>query len=230
MESLADYCIDSLVTGNAKIILMLLSDKDKRELSFVTAFKKYYNEKQKALGKGLQDTISLARGMDGLKGVFKPTAKNIVVTLSSNQVFLTDFITQFSIFSDKKDVTLCGWQNLTESDNIDHEYLNQLNFTFPNQFNLTNTGAYNSIAKLYQEQQQTVPSEYYYMGFDIGFYYLTNLKKTGPDFIYNLNNLPYETNYMRFKYARPDFTTGFDNRGVYIFKYSNYQIHKTGWK
>ncbi|WP_317898440.1 PBP1 and LysM peptidoglycan-binding domain-containing protein [Aurantibacillus circumpalustris] len=230
MESLADYCIDSLVNGNAKIILMLLSDKDKRELSFVTAFKKYYNEKQKALGKGIQDTITLANGMEGLKAAFKPNAKNIVVTLSSNQVFLTDFTTQFSMFGDKKDVTLCGWQNLTESDNIDQEYLNQLHFTFPNQFNLTNTEAYNTATARYKEQQQTAPGEYFYIGFDIAYYYLTNLKKIGPDFIYRLETLPFETNYMRFKYARPDYTTGFDNRGVYIFKYSNYHIQKTGWK
>jgi LysM repeat protein len=230
MESLADYCIDSLVKNNANIVLMLLSDKDKNELSFVSAFKKYYNEKQKKLGKTSKDTITLAHGMDGLKNAFKPGVKNIVVTLSFNQVFLADFTTKFSMFGDKKDVTFCGWQNLAETDNIDQEYLNQLNFTFPYQYNLTNLDRYSSIVKNYQEQQQTIPGEYFYVGFDIGYYYLTNLKNTGPDFIYKLDQLPFETNYMRFKYARPDFTTGFDNRGVYIFKYSNYHLQKTGWK
>ena len=44
LESLADYCIDSLMTGNSNIILMLLSEKDKKELAFVNAFRKYYNE------------------------------------------------------------------------------------------------------------------------------------------------------------------------------------------
>ncbi len=230
LESLADYCIDSLVTNNANIVLVLLSEKDKKELGFVSAFKKYYNEKQKLSGKAIKDTVTLVRGMSGLKTAFKPGVKNIVITLSSNQVFLADFTTQLSINSDKKGVTLCGWQSLTETDNIDQEYLNQLNFTFPHQFNLTNLSAYNSVVKSYIEQQQTTPGDYFYIGFDIATYYLSNLKISGPDFVYNLNTLPLETNYMRFKYARPDFTTGFDNRGVFIFKYSNYHLQKTGWK
>lgn len=181
------------------------------------------------LGKSLKDTITLARGITGLKNAFKPNVRNIVVSLSTNQVFLADFITQLAIFSDRKDVVLCGWQNLTESDNIDQEYLNQLNYVFPYQFNLTNTAAYNSVSRAYLEQQQTVPEEYYFIGFDIGYYYLKNLKTSGPDFIYNLNKLPLETNYMRFKFARPDLATGFDNRGVFIFKYNNYKLQKTGW-
>ena len=230
LESLADYCIDSLVNGNTNIILMLLSEKDKKELGFVNAFRKYYNEKQKLLGKAMKDTVTMARGMNGLKAAFKPHVKNIVVTLSANQVFLADFTTQFAMFGDKKDVVLCGWQSPTETDNIDQEYLNQLNFTFPHQFNLTNTSAYSYIGKSYLEQQQTTPGEYFFMGFDIAYYYLMNLKNSGPDFVYNLNNLPFETNYMRFSYARPDNMTGFDNRGVYIFKYNNYRLQKTGWK
>ena len=230
LESLADYCVDSLMTANANIVLMLLSDKDKKEVAFVTAFKKYYNEKQKSSGKGIKDTIMVVKGMTELKAAFKPNTKNIVVTLSSNQVFLADFTTQLSMNSDKKDVTLCGWQSLTETDNIDQEYLNQLNFTFPYQFNVTNIAAYNYISKSYTEQLQTIPGEYFYIGFDIGYYYLTHLKNSGPDFVYNLNNLPFETNYMRFKYARPDAMTGFDNRGVYIFRYTNYHLQKTGWK
>jgi LysM repeat protein len=230
MESLADYCIDSLVVGNGHAILMLLSDKDKKELAFVSAFRKYYDDRQKALGKGLKDTITLARGISGLKQAFKPNTRNVVITLSANQVFLTDFSTQLAIFSDKKDVILCGWQNLTETDNIDQAYLNQLNFTFPHQFNLTSLATATALARSYAEQQQTLPGEYFYMGFDIAHYYLSHLKSTGPGFVHQLSELPMEDHFIRFKYTRPDQMTGFDNRGVYIFRYANYQLQKTGWK
>jgi LysM repeat protein/ABC-type branched-subunit amino acid transport system substrate-binding protein len=230
LESLADYCIDSLMTGNTNIILMTLSEKDKKEMLFVNAFKKYYNEKQKLLGKTSKDSVTLAKGISGLKTAFRPNAKNVVVSLSTNQVFLADFITQLAMFGERKDIILCGWQNLTETDNIDQEYLNQLNYVFPHQFNLTNIAAYKTITKPYTDQMQTSPGEYYYIGFDIGFYYVKNLKGNGPDFVFDLNNLPLETNYMRFKFTRPDNSTGFDNRGVYIFKYNHYQLQRTGWK
>jgi hypothetical protein len=177
-----------------------------------------------------KDTVTLARGMAGVKSAFKPNVKNIIVTLSGNQVYIADFTTQLALFSDKKIIQLCGWQSLTETDNIDQEYLNQFNFTFPHQFNITNLSAYSSISRPYLDKMQTIPGEYFYVGYDVAWYYLKNLKENGPEFAHNLQNLPAETNYMRFKYTRPDNATGFDNRGVYIFRYNNYQLQKTGWK
>ncbi|MBL7932327.1 MAG: LysM peptidoglycan-binding domain-containing protein [Bacteroidia bacterium] len=230
LECLADFCIDSLAKNNSNIILVTLSDKDKKEAGFVSAFKKYYNERQKKLGKLPKDTVTTVTGITGVKTAYKPNVKNVIITLSSNQVFLADFTTQLALYADRKDILLCGWQSLTETDNIDQEYLNQFNFTFPYPFNITNLGAYTTIAKPYFEKMQTIPGEYFYLGYDMAWYYLKNLKDFGPEFIHRLQDLPMETNYMRFKYARPDALTGFDNRGVYIFRYSNYQLQKTGWK
>jgi hypothetical protein len=216
LESLADYCIDSLV----KV----------KEAAYVTAFKKYYNEKQKALGKTTKDTVTVVKGLAEIKNAYMPNAKNIIIALSNNQVFVADFTTQLAIFSEKKDVVLCGWENMTTMDNIDQEYLNQLHFTFPNQYNLSNMAPYTGLIENYKTYMATYPTEFYFIGNDIATYYLKNLKEAGPNFVFNLNNLSSETNYMRFKFYRPDNTTGFDNRGVYIFKYNNYQLQKTGWK
>jgi hypothetical protein len=230
LENLVNYCIDSLKNTNSNVILMSLNDKDKKEAQFVNAFKKYYNEQIKFLGKNAKDTVIVAKGISGLKSVVLPNIKNIVICLSANQVLTTDFITQLSILNDKNEIILCGWENVRSIDNLDQQYLNQLSYTFPYQFNITNTLAYKPIYDYYKMQQETTPGEYFYIGFDIAYYYLNNLKEKGPDFIYNLNNIPSETNYMNFKFTRPDNATGFDNRGVYIFKYHNYQLQKTGWK
>jgi LysM repeat protein/ABC-type branched-subunit amino acid transport system substrate-binding protein len=230
LESLADYCIDSLINNNAKLFLISANPKDPKEIAYVNAFKKYYNEKQKQTGKSLKDTLTTVKGLEGFKNSYTPNAKNIIISLSNNQVFIAGFTTQLAIFADKKDVVLCGWQNTMNIDNIDQEYLNQLHFTFPHQNNLINTNAYNSCITNYKAIMESYPSDYYFMGYDIATYYLKNLKESGPNFIFNLNNLSFETNYMRFKFYRPDNSTGFDNRGVYIFKYNNYQLQKTGWK
>ncbi len=229
LESLADYCIDSLKKENANIVLMLPFEKDKRETQFVVAFRKYYNQKMKDAGR-IKDTIITTKDLSTLKNNFVAGIKNVVITLSDNEVFIADFSTQLAIFADKKDIVLAGWQGISEMDNIDQEYLNQLHFTFPHQFNITNTANYAPILDYYKTQQESYPSEHYFMGFDIAFYYLKNLKEQGPNFVYRLNAFPMETNYMRFNYNRPDNSTGFDNRGVYIFKYNDYQLQKTGWK
>jgi LysM repeat protein/ABC-type branched-subunit amino acid transport system substrate-binding protein len=230
IESLADYCADSLATEKTSIFLMAASEKDKKELAFVNDFKKYYNEKQKQSSKIIKDTVRIVKGLAGLKAAYKAGEKNIVVLLTSNHVFIADFTTQLALFGDKKDITLCGWESTSKNDYVDQEYLNQLNYTFPNQFNLNNTEIYHRLIAGYDEQQGTYPSEYYFVGFDVALYYLTNLRDLGPDFVDRLNNLSLESNFQRFKYSRPDNNTGFDNRGVYIFKYNNYQLQKTGWK
>ncbi|MBX3165459.1 MAG: LysM peptidoglycan-binding domain-containing protein [Bacteroidetes bacterium] len=229
LESLADYCMDSLMSQNARIMLLAAPDKDKRETAFVKSFKQYFDGRLKYLGKAEKDTVIIVKDMEALKKQFVPDTRNIIVSLSGNQVLVTDFNTQLALFA-KKDVILCGWQNITDMENIDQEYLNQLNYTFPHQYNLLNTACYEKIVKSYKAQQNSYPSEYYFIGFDIAHYYLKNLREYGHDFIYNLDTLSQETGYMRFKFARPDNTTGFDNRGVYIFKYNNYQLQKTGWK
>jgi LysM repeat protein/ABC-type branched-subunit amino acid transport system substrate-binding protein len=229
LESLADYCLDSLKTAGANVILVQLSSEAK-EVSYLKAFKKYYNDRVAASGRPMKDTVPLVKGMGGVKSAFIPGIKNVIVTLSNNQVQITDFTTQLAIYSDKKDVTLCGWQNISTNDNLDQDYLNQLHFTFPYQYNLTNTSAYNELITKYKAQQNAYPGEYFFIGFDVGYYYLKNLKERGSDFIYSLNHFPFESNYMRFNFTRPDNLTGFDNRGMYIFRYNNYQIEKTGWK
>lgn len=230
IEALADYILDSLKPKQARVIINIASEKDQKEMSFVKAFKQYYNEKSRKLGYGLKDTIYSAKGIGGVKSTYAAGIKNIIISLSNNQVLVTDFTTQLAIFANKKDVTLCGWEETTTVDNIDQEYLNQLNYTFPSANNITNTKSYQSIIANYQAKQNTYPGKFYFIGFDIGMYYLKNLKQYGQDFIFRLNELPSETNYLRFKFTRPDNSTGFDNNGVYIFKYSNYQLTETGWK
>jgi LysM repeat protein/ABC-type branched-subunit amino acid transport system substrate-binding protein len=229
LECLADYCLDSLKSAGANIILVQLSNEAK-EVSYLKAFKKYYNERVTTSGRPAKDTVPQVKGISGVKSAFVPGVKNVIVTLSNNQVQITDFTTQLAIFSEKKDVTLCGWQNISTNDNLDQDYLNQLHFTFPYQFNLINTSGYGGLIAKYKSLQDAYPGEYFFIGFDVAYYYLKNLKEQGSDFIYSLNRLPYEGNCMRFNFTRPDNLTGFDNRGMYIFRYNNYQVEKTGWK
>lgn len=230
LESMADYILDSLKKKPAKVIINLGSDKDQKETGYVKAFKTYYNNKLKELGFPLKDTACTVRGIDGIKRTYTDGIRNFVINFSSNQVLITDFTTQLAIYANKKDITLMGWQSTSTIENIDQEYLNQLNYTYPTQYNYTSLNKYASLNAKYQAQQNTLPGEYYYIGFDVGYYYMSQLLKSGQEFIYHLDDLPMEMNYLRFNFYRPDQQTGFDNKGVFILKYRDYQLIDTGWK
>lgn len=230
LEALANYIIDSIKPKNAKVLINLASDKDAKEVNFVKAFKKYFNDKVIEKGFSVKDTVVTIRGLDGVKRNYAEGQKCVVVSLSLNQVLITDFTTQLAVYANKKDITLCGWESTANNDNLDQNYLNQLNYIFPCANNITNLKSYGSVVNKYQQQMGTYPGEYYFIGFDVAMYYLKNLKTFGKEFVFRLDELPFEGNYIRFKYARPDKSTGFDNNGVYIFKYNNFQIVATGWK
>lgn len=232
IETLAEYCMDSLTHQQGAQVILVAFDNDKKQLQFTQAFKKYYNDRLKKMGRPIRDTLLVARGAAAVKNAISTGKRNIVVTLSTNPVNIADFLTQLSVYASqvRADVQLCGWEALMDMDNIDLDYLNQLKFTFASQYNLTNTAAYAGLASSYLSQQETLPGDYYFMGFDVGFYYLSLLKQQGPAFSHKLDENTKELNYMRFRFTRPDRSTGFDNRGVYIFKTSDYQIQKTGWR
>lgn len=228
LEGLADYCIDSLKQVNG-YVMIVNGGKDPKEVAFIKAFKAYYNERQKSR-KNLTDTVTEVKGFAGVKAAYKAGVKNIVITFSSNQVFIMDFITQLAVFSGKKDIVLCGWQSISALENLDQDYLNQLQFTFPAQNNITNTLVYDNLAKEYKEQMNIAPGEYFYEGFDLGYYYLKALKEAGIDAALTLDKREMELPYTRFKFYHPDNTTGFDNKGMYIFRYKDYKLERTGWK
>ena len=230
IQNLADYCIDSLKNINTNILLATISDKDKKETDFVEAFKIRYNEKLNLLGK-TKDSLHLVKGITGIKKSYLSKKNNIIVFFSNKKIFVSDFINQIALLSNNKNIVLCGLQSTTFFDNLDQGYLNQLGYTFPFQYDLStiNNKINTEIIASYIDEQGTFPSENYFIGFDIATYYLKHLRDDGPEFIHQLDKLPSVSNYIRFNFFRPDSTTGFDNRGSYIFKYNNYELIKTGW-
>ncbi len=227
IEALSDYCVDSLKNVASIYIVNSGILKDQQ---YVKAFKLSYNDHLRQLNLPVKDSVMEVRGLAGAKSAYIAGKKNVYVFFTSNQVFLTDFITQLAVFADKKDITLAGWQNVTAQEVIDQDYLNRLSYTFPSQNNLNNVKAYTNLIKYYQTEMSSDPSDYFFQGFDLGQYYLQNLKTSGPEFVNQLDKIQSEGNYLRFKFYRPDESTGFENKGVYIFKYSNYQLYRTAWK
>lgn len=226
IESLADFSADSLSQG-VNIIIVNSTQKDQ---GYVKAFKKRYNENIIKNGKTIKDTIVEVRGLAGVKANYVSGKKNVVVLLTNSPVYLQDFITQLAVFSNKKDIALMGFESITTIDNLDQGYLNELNFHFAtaNHIDYTQTGT-KDLAKLYQQFYYSDPSEYYFEGFDIASYYLSNLKLQGPDMFINLDKFNYCGVTCGFKFYRPDTSTGFENRAISIYKYSNYKLQKLGW-
>lgn len=227
IESLANYCTDSLM-ATSNIIIVNTTTKDK---AYIKSFKNKYNENLMLQGKSLKDTLREAKGIAGVKAAYVPGKKNVVVLLTTNQVYLQDFITQLYIFSDKKDIVLMGFNSVSSIDNLDQSYLNDLHFHYATAHIIDYTNPLTKqLIKHYQEMYFTDPSDYYFEAYDIASYYLSHLKAEGPSFFLNLDRYPWSGVATGFKFYRPDVETGFENRAVSIYKYADYKLQKSGWK
>ena len=226
IESLADFCIDSLV--NTNIILVNTTLKD---YAYTKTFKERYNEELLTHGRTLKDSVTEVKGIAGIKNAFIPGKKNLVVMLTNNPVYLQDVITQLYVYSDKKDIILMGFNSVANIDNLDQDYLNGLSFHYASAVGITGKDSLEQrLTKDYQSIYTVNPSDNFFQGFDIAMYYLQNLKIQGPALFLNLDKTPGRGIATGFKFYRPDTETGFENRSVFIFKYSNYKVQKLGWK
>ncbi len=226
IEGLADYCSDSLMSSSNIIIVNTVP----KDLPYLKSFKAEYNDNLILKGKTLKDTIKVVKGIAGVKASYVEGKKNVVVVLTNNHVYLQDFITQLASFSEKKDIMLVGFNSVTSIDNLDQGYLNKLQFHFAtaNHVDYENL-ATRQLARQYQDVFSTDPSDYYFQGFDIATYYLSNLKNQGPAFFLNLDKLPGKGLSTDFKFYRPDTYTGFENQALSIYKYLDFKLVKTGW-
>jgi hypothetical protein len=227
IESLADFCLDSLRL-HSKISIVSATQKD---APYVKAFKKRYNDGILKINKSIKDTITELKGLLAVKNSIVTEKNNVIVLLTNNPVYLQDFITQLAVFSHKKDIIVLGFESVTVIDNLDQGYLNELNFHFAtaNHIDYTDKNTIELI-KQYHQFYLTDPSEFYFEGFDIGMYYLSHLKEKGFEIFTNLDQIPYSGIASGFKFLRPDASSGYENRAVSIYKYSNFKLKKLGWK
>ncbi len=227
IEGLADYCIDSLMPGS-KVILVNTTAKDQ---AYVKAFKERYNTELLRIGKSIRDSITEVKGLAGIKSAYVAGRRNVVVLLTNNPVYLQDLITQLYVFSNKKDIVLLGFSNVPNIDNLDQDYLNDLHFTFASSTGLNcKDSLQQRLAKYYQNIYTTDPGEYFFQGFDVAMYYLSQLRAQGPGFVSSLDRFPAQGLSTGFEFYRPDEETGFENRAVFIYRYSDYKLQKLGWK
>src|ERR1700757_2839079 len=115
LQGLADYCADSLSKEN----IVLVNNGNVKDLQNIKAFKSYYNQKVK-------DTLSEVKGVVGAKAIYKADKVNYYVVLTENEAFISDFLTQLNIFSDKKEnIHIIGLRKWLNYDNLDLEYFNK---------------------------------------------------------------------------------------------------------
>src|SRR5246127_4059610 len=217
LQGLADYCADSLSKEN----IVLVNNGNVKDLQNIKAFKSYYNQKVK-------DTLCEVKGIAGAKAAYKADKINYYVVITENEAFISDFLTQLNIFSDKKEnLRVIGLRRWLNYDNLDLEYFNRFGFTCAAPYFVDETKPFTQkLNAAYIQKNNCNTGDYYYLAVDAGLYYLGLLKQMGGAFSAVLDDLPKKGNCINFSFAHPNNSTGFENQAVQIIRYSDYKLKK----
>ena len=213
--------------------VLIVNAKKKKDLSYAKAFKAYYNQN---LTNGLDSIKSLnlnsSSNLNYLKKLLKADEENILVVPSSDIGFVSNFMTKLSGLINtyefrKYKITVYGMEQWREMQTIDEKYKNAFNLHIPlsGKINYSSSQTINFIEK-YRSTFDFDPAKFSFIGFDIAFNSFKGMLLYNNDMNdYYLNSKAIDNGYyFKTNISPVDPNSGFENKGVHIYHYSNYQL------
>ncbi len=223
VEQLAHFAVDTFKTQN----IILVNNSNPKELSFFNAFKNTANAELLKAGLPASDSVKIGFGLGNTQSLLSTTKVNVVVLPSNNQSYVTEFISNLNTLKEKYKIVLFGLQNWMNYDNLDFEYLNNLSLHIPsNTFIDYKNGQTQNFVKSYRLKYKTEPEIFVFQGFDITYSFLSFLQKDGSGFLKNLPENKFQGLSSNYHFSQYPPDSGFENKFVYILKYSDYQLLK----
>jgi len=147
------------------------------------------------------------------------TGDNLIIFPSSAQAQVYDFTNKLNAHRSKK-ITLFGLAEWCNFENIEFDYLNNLNFHYAaSSLADFNSKASQSFQSAFREEYKTEVSVFALQGFDIAWYFMQNLYMYGKNFTACVENQPtYQGLNGSLRFYKKNKTSGFENRAVNIIK------------
>jgi LysM repeat protein/ABC-type branched-subunit amino acid transport system substrate-binding protein len=221
VEQMANFVADSMSTHN----IILVNTQNVKDAAFFNAFKTAANAALIAKGRAPADSVRIATGLASTQSFLNSGKTNVVVLLSNNQSYVSDFISKLNMSSEKNKIVLFGLQSWMNYDNLDFEYLNRLSLHVPSNYHL-DYGAVptQKFISNYRERFRTEPELYAFQGFDATLFFLSEMQKNGSGFLGTLMTSKFAGLQSQYLFSQFPAGSGFENKFVYILKYQDYKI------
>jgi hypothetical protein len=166
--------------------------------------------------------------MAGVSKKLKPNAKNIIIFFSNNKSNVPNFVSLLNPLSKSNDMILMGMDGWDELE-LETEFLVNLNYhQVTSSYIDYESEAVQQFITRFRNKYGAVPlaSKHAFLGYDIGWYFLTSLMWYGDKYISCLpdqkgNGLQYD-----FNFSGADKNDGLQNQDVTIIKLQDYKMVK----
>jgi LysM repeat protein/ABC-type branched-subunit amino acid transport system substrate-binding protein len=208
-------------------IVVVHNNKD-NEKEYLTIFKSALKEQFKLAGikdTSIKEAMYNQSGLSGITKYFNNTDTNVVVTLSNSEIFVTNYVSKLNEIYDKYKMIVIGLPGWKNYDNIETEYLQNINLhMFSSSFiDYTKDNVKNFIYD-FRDKYKTEPDKYAFQGYDVAMFFFTALYNFGVNFdkcIDKVGGSYLQSNYKFIKTGEKD---GYDNSYLNIYRYEDYNL------
>ncbi len=156
----------------------------------------------------------------------KKECRNIIIIPTDDKVFSLDIVSKLNQLHRTYEIILFGLPDWSEFSDVESQHLHNLNFhtVLPGYTDYNDPKIIKLIEK-FRSKYKTDPQEekYAYDGFDIGWYFLSSLKKFNRNFASELENIYPTLTQGPFLFTRSAEDGYINNRWI-VVKYENYKV------
>jgi LysM repeat protein/ABC-type branched-subunit amino acid transport system substrate-binding protein len=176
----------------------------------------------------LQESVYATEMMNGVTKKLKAGVKNIVILFSNNKTTVPNFVSLLNPHAKINDIILMGMDGWEELD-LETEFLVNLNFhQLTSSYIDYESEATQQFVTRFKNKYGALPqsTKHAFLGYDLGWYFLTSLMWNGDQFIsclpgYRVKGLQYN-----FNFAGSANGDGIQNQDITIVKLQDYKLIK----
>lgn len=156
--------------------------------------------------------------------------ENLIMVPSNNEAFVADLLGNLHTLSTyyAYPISVYGlprWQRFRNVQ-VDYYYKLQLHLFSPFFLDYASSDLKSFINK-YRDVYRSEPTQFSFQGYDVFYYFLSAMKRFGPDFKFCISHHKVSLLQSEFDFKQINSISGFENRAVYMIKYNkNFEIQK----
>jgi LysM repeat protein len=175
---------------------------------------------------GFKEIIYNRVGISGLLSKLEQNNNNIIITLISGEAFLSNYLRELNIHSERYDIEVFGIPDWKDYESIEIDYLQKLNVHIFSPYFVDYSDQHiKDFIRRFRNEFKTEPSSDAFKAVSTAYYFFSALALYGSSFhecIGQLNNLPLD---FPFQFKRPFGTDrGWENEFTTLFKFDNFRM------
>jgi LysM repeat protein/ABC-type branched-subunit amino acid transport system substrate-binding protein len=228
VKRFSEYCHSNWSKHNIILINHEGEEDDATIQTFLKSFKtSMLDSKDSTMQSVPNELIYGAKSFSNLKNNLNELKMNVIYIPSENQAFITSLISSLHEIKGDYKFTLVFNENVLNYDNLEVTHLHDLNVhALTSEFVDPEAKEVKEFKEQFYNRNKHLPSKFSYLGYDVGYFYLSLLNQFGVNFEVMFMGYNKEMLMMNFNYFKTGIESGYENHSVFLLKYEDYKLKK----